>query len=654
MKFAWKQNAVILFVAVSAVPASAQIRITEYQYTGTGLAAEYVEFTNVGGAPINMTGWSYDDSSDVAGTTDLSAFGTVDPGESVVMCETDAGTFASAWGLSGVGIIGLNAANLGRGDQINLYDNTNTLVDRLTYGDQDFPGTIRASGSSGWGCTEALGTDDIGAWVLSVISDDQNSVLSSEGNVGNPGSHITIACPTPPAGACCEEGVCNERTPTECAAVGLYQGDGTTCGGVSCPGPSNVVVRITEYMHGGNGGEYIEFTNLDAASVDFTGWSFSDETRLRGQVDLSALGTLDPGASAILTETESGDFVVDWSLSGVAVIGGNTVNIGQDDEINIYDPSGALVDRLTYGTTNFPNSIDADGAGGWPCSSAVGMNDIIDWRRATVGDGQGSYVSLVGDIGSPGSYSSINCGPGSCCVAGSCSVETKGQCDLLGGLFKGDGTDCSNDPCPTPSNATMRITEFMYSGLGSEFAEFTNLGSTSVDLTDWSFSDAGVPGVFDLTPLGTLAPGESALMTDVDPAVFRADWGLAPTVPVVRIPTSELGRNDDIQLYDSSGSLIDEIDYGDEDFPGSIRTLNSSGWPMGPVVGENDITGWVLSAVDDAQSSVMSSSGDVGNPGSFVLVGAPIPATSTWGLATMGLLLAACGTLVVRRRTPCA
>lgn len=38
-----------------------QIRITEYIYTGPG--GEFVEFTSVSDAPVDMTGWRYDNSA---------------------------------------------------------------------------------------------------------------------------------------------------------------------------------------------------------------------------------------------------------------------------------------------------------------------------------------------------------------------------------------------------------------------------------------------------------------------------------------------------------------------------------------------------------------------------------------------------------------
>ncbi len=233
----------LLSVAVLAVLASTamgQMRITEYMYSGSG--EEYVEFTNVGTSAIDMTGWSYDDSSQIPGTLDLSAFGSVAAGESVIITEDTAANFRLAWGLAGtVKVIGEYSNNLGRNDEINLYDASDALVDQLTYGDEDFPGSIRTQGASGWVCTEALGTNDPFSWFLSSVGDVQNSYASTAGDVGNPGTHVFFTCPTQQIGACCLGGNCLfTDTESACAqAGGLYQGDGTDCNTYTCPQPSN-------------------------------------------------------------------------------------------------------------------------------------------------------------------------------------------------------------------------------------------------------------------------------------------------------------------------------------------------------------------------------------------------------------------------------
>ena len=185
---------VSLLVLVLAVGNTmATMQITEWMYKGTD--GEFVEFTNIGSAAIDMTGWSYADSDATAGDVDLSGFGTVAAGESVILTEADASVFRAAWGLgSSVKIIGGNSTdNLGNGDMINIY-NGSTLIDSLTYVKDVSPKTDSKS------CTIpqadfALTTAPSG-WALSAVGDINNSWASTSGDIGNPGyNNYTIPEP---------------------------------------------------------------------------------------------------------------------------------------------------------------------------------------------------------------------------------------------------------------------------------------------------------------------------------------------------------------------------------------------------------------------------------------------------------------------------
>src|SRR5690606_15059249 len=141
------------------------IVITEWMYQGSQMggeddpafeAGEFVELTNVGNDAIDMTGWKYHDSGrDPSLGFDLSPFGEVQPGESVVLTDWNAQLFKNAWGLGAdVKVIGFSDPGLGRRDEINIYDADNVLVDRFTYGDGDladghFPDTLRTRAFSG-------------------------------------------------------------------------------------------------------------------------------------------------------------------------------------------------------------------------------------------------------------------------------------------------------------------------------------------------------------------------------------------------------------------------------------------------------------------------------------------------------------------------
>jgi hypothetical protein len=189
--------------------ASAQVYITEWMYNGNGKTGEYIEFTNMGASAVDFTGWSFDDDSNSPGSVSLSLFGVVNPGQSVILTEASATDFRSVWGLSSsVKVIGGNSNNLGRADQINLY-NGSTLVDRLSYGDETFPGTLRAQNVSGNPTSlSLLGSPyDPSGWVAATVGDAYGShmeVANPVGNVdiGNPGYFALAAAPVPlPAAA---------------------------------------------------------------------------------------------------------------------------------------------------------------------------------------------------------------------------------------------------------------------------------------------------------------------------------------------------------------------------------------------------------------------------------------------------------------------
>jgi predicted extracellular nuclease len=166
-------------------------------------------------------------------------------------------------------------------------------------------------------------------------------------------------------------------------------------------------VRITEWMY--NGSEFVELTNLGPSVVDFTGWSFDDDSRTPGTTSLSDFGSVAVGESVILAEALASTFRADWGLpASVKVIGGNSNNLGRSDEINIFDNTSALVDRLTYSDQNIAGSIRTDAASGNPSSAALlGANNVLGWQLSTLGDSFGSFENANGLFGNPGSYSTV-------------------------------------------------------------------------------------------------------------------------------------------------------------------------------------------------------------------------------------------------------
>jgi len=177
-------------------------------------------------------------------------------------------------------------------------------------------------------------------------------------------------------------------------------------------------IRITEWMYNPGPWEYVEFTNVGNTPIDMTGWSYDDDNRRVGQLDLSAFGVVMPGESVLITETTPEAFRTEWSLpSSIRIIGPFTNNLGRTDEINLFDANGNVVDRLTYGDQAFPGSIRTQNRAGVPISfGALGANDVFQWGFAdTVPGGgpidltpvygnQGFFISASGFTGNPGYF----------------------------------------------------------------------------------------------------------------------------------------------------------------------------------------------------------------------------------------------------------
>lgn len=194
----------IAALLAGAATASASIRITEYMYQGTNAGAdalaEFFEITNLSASPVSLTGWSIDDNSRVAGSQSLSSLGTLAAGESAVITEMAEAAFRTRWNLAAtIKVLGSNGQNLGRGDEVNLYDAGSVLVDRVTFDDQAGKG-IRTQGKSAWRY-RSLGGGPFGdansTWVASTVGDAQNSYKAvspaNADDIASPGTYVAPA-----------------------------------------------------------------------------------------------------------------------------------------------------------------------------------------------------------------------------------------------------------------------------------------------------------------------------------------------------------------------------------------------------------------------------------------------------------------------------
>ncbi|HTW73472.1 MAG TPA: lamin tail domain-containing protein [Steroidobacteraceae bacterium] len=203
---------VALTGAATAATASSlpDVRITEYMYKNENSPGEFVQFTNLGSTPVDMSGWSEDDSTDDPGVHSLSGLGTLQPGESGILAEATQSSFDSAWDLSSsVPYVEEDGTdNLGKSDAIYLFDPDGDVVDELQYGGYGVSSGTSGPKTDGVAAVpdslSAIGADDWADWELLTAGEDGaiQAYGESDGDVASPGysSFAVSPVPLPPAG----------------------------------------------------------------------------------------------------------------------------------------------------------------------------------------------------------------------------------------------------------------------------------------------------------------------------------------------------------------------------------------------------------------------------------------------------------------------
>lgn len=182
-------------------------------------------------------------------------------------------------------------------------------------------------------------------------------------------------------------------------------------------------------------------------------------------------------------------------------------------------------------------------------------------------------------------------------------------------------------------NQDVYITEFTYTALFGEFVEVTNTHATdTVDLTDWSFDDNSRIAGTVAFPADDLLAGKSVIITEVSEAIFVQAWYTEPSKSrngaiIVANSTANLGRSDEINIYDGSNILVDRLTYNDQATGAAPRSEDVSVVPVGTALGANDYTsavsdgnGWVISVAGVSaawKAGVPGATGPAGSPGTY-------------------------------------
>ena len=124
------------------------------------------------------------------------------------------------------------------------------------------------------------------------------------------------------------------------------------------------------------------------------------------------------------------------------------------------------------------------------------------------------------------------------------------------------------------TQAQILITEVNSNGAGGDFFEIYNAGSTTIDLTNWRWTDRDLRAWstgFTINS-SSLSAGEAAVIpvasgsaggTPTAIATFKSSWGLSNSVKLIGYSGAGagLGSGDGVLLFNSSGNLAASLIY---------------------------------------------------------------------------------------------
>lgn len=197
-------GALATLLAAAAVPAGAQIRITEVAPWASGnapYANDWFELTNIGAASVSLAGWRMDDSSAAfASSVALTGIANIGAGESVIFIENAAGNagFLDAWfgshapaGLQFGNYTGGGVGLSTGGDGVTLFDGGGSLQASVTFGAADAISPFQTFDN-------AAGLNNASISQLSVLGiRGAFSAVNDAAEIGSPGSVTTAVSAVP-------------------------------------------------------------------------------------------------------------------------------------------------------------------------------------------------------------------------------------------------------------------------------------------------------------------------------------------------------------------------------------------------------------------------------------------------------------------------
>lgn len=405
-------------------------------------------------------------------------------------------------------------------------------------------------------------------------------------------------------------------------------------------------IQITEFAYGGlasyagdsGDGEYIELTNTGAAAQDLTGWHYNTTDSVTGAVDLSSLGTVAPGESAVITDLTPADFRTEWGLrSSVKVVNDGSVTLNKGPKtIYVLDGSNAVADQLTYDT----GYLAGKGIAAWVNPGHLADTDTATagaWTNpATPADAEGSWTSAGGANGSPGASTQGTSTPGSVRTAG---VSVSGGVDQAAtvdtafsftGLSVAGGTAPYTWSAPALSGTGLSIDP----ATGAITGTPASLGAIDVTVTVTDSAGAAGSASFTITVTKAADPGWADVVINEITADNEDNPQLTDSLPpalLTALSTAGDAR-DLVELYNKGDQAVDITGWKQTDSGDAGSATDFSGRVF-------DVDGKAITSIPAHGFGVFQSGAGLGSGGDAVKIylpdGTPVDSVS-YGAAQAG------------------
>ncbi|SKA86079.1 Uncharacterized protein YjiK [Prosthecobacter debontii] len=598
------------------LPAIIISEVAPWSSGSSPVGADWFELTNTSSSSVDITGWKVDDdSASFASAIALSGITSIAPGESVIFIESSTPTdtaslFLSTWfggsppaGLqigtySGSGI-GLSTG----GDQVNVYDGSGVLQSSVTFGSSPtgpFPTFNNAAG-----LTSARIT------TMSVVGvNDAFTAANDSDAVGSPGTvgklFISEVAPwssgVAPLNADWFE-VTNhtahaidltgwkmdDSSESPAAAVAL---NGVT---TIAPGESVIFIETTDLPTAKAAFLNLWFGSNPPAELQVGGYTgsgvglgtSSDAVNLYDSTNVLRAKVFF-GASPSGPELASFDNAIALNNAGIstlsvagvngAFVATNNSNLTASPGVaELASPALALMVSVTPGS--FSESASNPAATGTVTRTGSTLNDLVvnlasnDDSEAVV---PATVTILSGNASATFDVTAVNDNyPDGDKVA--TITATASGADA--GTFDVTVTD-DGDASPGYKLLLTEIHSNPTSSGSADYWELTNAGSSTVDLSNWKWTDSARTFASGVTiPNGTsIAAGESIILTAMDAASFRSWWAINESVQVItNVAAPGLGQNDGITLYDNGRNEILFFSYAGGAFTQSSGSPSAGG-----------------------------------------------------------------------------